>query len=64
MSAEWPEPQPAWRALWRHSLVRLAAVAGLLGAGCVAWAGVLAGPDVGLDGAAPSLRVIPGNGIG
>ena len=31
MSAEWPQAQPAWRVLWRHSVLRLAAVAGLLG---------------------------------
>jgi hypothetical protein len=44
MSAEWPQAQPAWRVLWRHSVLRLAAVAGLLGAGCVAWAAAPAGP--------------------
>jgi hypothetical protein len=55
MSAEWPEPQPAWRVLWRHSVVRLAAVAGLLGAGCVAWA---AAPVGAAGGAAPLLTAL------
>jgi hypothetical protein len=54
MSAEWPEPQPAWRVLWRHSVVRLA-VAGLLGAGCVAWA---AAPVGAAGRAAPMLTAL------
>jgi hypothetical protein len=32
-----------WRAAWRHSRARLVAAAGLLGAGCVAWAAEPAG---------------------
>jgi hypothetical protein len=62
MSTGWPEPQPAWRVgwrlLWRRSVIRLAVLAGLLGAGCVAWAATPAIPAGPAAGAAPLVTVL------
>jgi hypothetical protein len=52
----WAEGLPAGlRAWWRRSTVRLATVSGLLGAACVAWAAVPAGPA---GRAAPAVTVL------